>query len=267
MDNRSSELLSYIPCNISIKQGLGELRKTYLSAQPYPHIILDDLFSPETLDEVICELPPMSSSKWVHENTDFIVKYNLRSAVDLGQRSFDFVSILHCAGFLYFLSEITGVKALLPDPYLTGAGYHLFGPGGKFEVHADRNCDFNSGLERRIAMLIYLNKNWKSEFGGQLELWNLDGTRCEREIQPAFNRTLIFEIGDRNFHCVKPVSKASPAPRCSFAAYYHTAGREYPFHNSIYAPAVYQQKQNVLKRVAKQVLPPFLTRTFGRMAN
>jgi len=258
--NRTAEVLSFVRCKIASAKDVEDLLADYKSAQPYPYLVLDDLFPAEILDALLEELPPPSSEKWVHERHEQFVKSNLRSAVDLGEKSYQFVSVLHSAAFLYFLSEITGIKALLGDPYLSGGGYHIVPEGGKFDVHADRNTDHNSGLERRLAMLIYLNKNWKPEYGGQLELWNQKGTKCEKVIEPIFNRTVIFEIGDKNFHGVRPVIGGHGISRRAFVAYFHTVGRNLVFHNSIYAPTIYQAKKSLVKRVVREALPPFLFR-------
>ena len=99
------------------------------------------------------------------------------------------------------------------------------------------------GLQRRLAMLVYLNKAWQPEFGGQLELWNQDGTRCEKVIEPIFNRTVIFEIADSNFHAVRPVASGSGAARKAFAAYFHTVDGSIVPHNSVYAPSIYQDRE------------------------
>jgi 2OG-Fe(II) oxygenase superfamily len=257
-DQRTLEMLSYIRCPLFLPQSVETLHELYRSAYPYPHLVLDNLFPDEWLQRILKELPPGTSDKWVHEHQDKLVKSNIRSAVYLGEQAFTFASILHSAGFLYFLSEITGVKALLPDPYLSGAGYHVVPPGGLFDVHADRNIDFNSGLKRRLAMLIYLNENWKTEYGGQLEFWNQEATECEKVIEPIFNRTVLFDIGDKNFHAVRAVSENYGISRYSFAAYFHTTSENLIPHSSIYAPSIYQDKDPLLKRVSHQVLPPFL---------
>jgi 2OG-Fe(II) oxygenase superfamily len=237
---------------------MTDLFDDYKIAQPFPHLILDNLFPSEILDFILAELPPASSEKWVNQQDPLTIKSNLRSAVDLDEHGYAFASVLHSAAFLYFLTEITGIKALLPDPYLGGAGYHVIHEGGKFEVHADRNTDFYCGLKRRLAMLIYLNKAWEPVLGGQLELWNQDGTQCEKVIEPIFNRTVFLEIDDHNFHAVRPVASGSSAARKAFVAYIHTvAGRIVP-HNSLYAPSVYRDSEGVMRRLARETLPPFL---------
>ncbi|MGD0940001.1 MAG: 2OG-Fe(II) oxygenase [Terracidiphilus sp.] len=258
--NRTSEVLSFSRIHLSLDGRVEDLLQSYKSAVPFPHHVFDNLFPGEMLDSLVDELPPLSSDKWVHERHEQLIKSNLRSATDLGDHAFHFASVLHSAGFLYFISEITGVRALLPDPYLTGAGYHIVPEGGKFDVHADRNADHNSGLERRLVMLIYLNKAWRPEFGGQLELWNMDGTRCEKVIEPIFNRTVIFEIGDKNFHAVRPVAKGLAFPRRSFAVYFHTVGKNLVMHNSLYAPKIFQDKESLFRRILRDTAPPVLVR-------
>ncbi len=78
-------------------------------------------------------------------------------------------------------------------------GYHVLRSGGHFDVHADRNFDHNTGLTRRLALITYLNRDWRKEYGGQLELWATDASRCESVIEPEFNTTILFEVGDQTF--------------------------------------------------------------------
>ena len=260
LSDRTAAVLSSLRCNLFLTKSLEELLDSYRTAHPFPYLVLDDLFPSERLDALLTELPPPSSPKWVNERHNRMIKSNLRSAVDLSDEAFRFASTLHSASFLYFLSEITGIEALLPDPYLSGAGYHVIPPGGKFDVHADRNTDHFSGLERRLAMLIYLNKAWDPQFGGQLELWNQDGSQREKVIEPVFNRTVIFEIGDKNFHAVQPVTERSGRKRISFAVYYHTVGKKIAFHSTLFAPEIYQGKGQRVRGAIREVLPPILFR-------
>lgn len=261
----TAEVLSLAKMPLSIEMSVEDLLLRYQAAKPFPHHILDNLFPANLLDELNDELPPMSSDKWVHTRTETLRKSNLRSATDLGDRAFEFASNLHSAAFLYFLTSITGIKALLPDPYLTGAGYSVFPEGGKFDIHADRNTDHYSGLERRIAMLIYLNKDWAPKCGGHLELWNEDATKCERVIEPLYNRTVIFEIGEKNFHAVRPVTKGMNFERRCFHIYFHTVGRSLVLHNSIYAPRIFQDKEPALRRISRDLVPPILLRTLKKL--
>ena len=245
--------------------GVESLSSEYGSARPFPHLVLDNLFPEDFLDRVLNEMLPLSDANWVQHDDEHMQQFNLRSAVDLGEAGSQLVSFLHSAKFLYFLSEVTGIRELLPDPYLQGAGYHLIPRGGKFDVHVDRNTAYSTGLIRRLSLLIYLNKDWKHEYGGQLELWSKDGQRCESIIEPTFNRTTIFEIADQNYHGVPSVVRCPKGrTRNCFVAYYHTVEdygiKEVKPHTSIYGPNSYRQQESGVRRLAKNLAPPVLVR-------
>jgi hypothetical protein len=259
-------IMSMLADRIALPASTAELAVTYKEAKPFPHIIIDNLFPDEMLNEVLGEIPSMNDAKWVHDRNARTTKSNLRSAVELGEAGYQFTAFLNSAKFLYLLSEITGIWALLPDPYMGGAGYHVVPSGGKFDVHADRNIDQVTGMKRRLAMLVYLNKNWKHEYGGQLELWDKTATKCEKVVEPIFNRTVVFEVADENFHGVRPVMIEERA-RISFAAYYHTVpDADMIPHSSIYSPSFYLKKEPLLKRTAVNWMPPILYRAAKKVA-
>jgi Rps23 Pro-64 3,4-dihydroxylase Tpa1-like proline 4-hydroxylase len=260
-----NELLSSLKCEVKLPKDLRTLQSEYRNAKPYPHLMLDDVFSPVTLEGILAEMPDWNSKALVHQREDYLTKASLRSAVDMGDRTFNFVSSIHSAPFLYLISQITGIEALLPDPYMTGAGLTIVPEGGRFDVHADRNTDHYCGLRRRLVMLVYLNKDWSPDFGGQLELWDSAATACQKAITPEFNRVVLFEVDDANLHAVRPVTKGTGRVRRSLIVYYHTVDAQVVLHNSIYAPRYLQKKEPFLRRASREVLPPFLHRWVRRV--
>lgn len=267
---RTSAIESIVEKHITLPDRLETLHASYHAAKPFPHIILDNLFPAPTLDNLVSEIPRLGRNSWVHENDERLVKFNLRSAVELGETGRQLVAFLHSAPFLYFLSELAGIPHLLPDPYLKGSGYHVMAPGGHFDVHCDRNVAYETGLARRLSLIIYLNKSWQPKYGGQLELWNSTGTNCEAVVEPLFNRTIIFEIADRNFHGV-PATVTCPEgrSRISFAVYYHTVGIDGNLaiipHSSIYSPSFLHKERTTLRSVLRDLAPPFLHRTYRKL--
>jgi hypothetical protein len=262
-------IASLLGDTITLPDSVGELSKSYKSAKPFPHLVFENMFSNQMLDELVAELPSIDRNKWVHEDNDHIQQYNLRSAVDLGKTGYQLSSLLHSAKFLYFLSEVTGIWSLLPDPYLQGAGYHVVPRGGSFDIHADRNTAYETGLMRRLSLIIYLNKNWKHEYGGQLELWNSTATRCEAVIEPEFNRTILFEITDTNFHGLpNPIACPEGQTRNAFVTYFHTAtlnNQKVVPHTSIYAPNFYRKDKLSVRQMVKDCIPPILVRGLKKM--
>jgi 2OG-Fe(II) oxygenase superfamily len=271
-NTNGSGIMSVLKDKVILPDTPESLSHAYKTAKPFPHLIIDNMFPASLLDDLAAEMRPLNTEHWVHEDNDHLKKTNLRSAVDLGDTGFQHTALLHSAGFLYLLSELTGIWELLPDPYLQGAGYHIIPQGGKFDVHVDRNTAYETGLNRRLTLITYMNKSWEHEYGGQLELWNSDGTRCDVVVEPVFNRTIIFEIADKNYHGVpKPVAAPNGRSRNSFAVYYHTAGvkekQDFTPHGSIYAPSFYGSDKNVsaFRQTIKDITPPILVRGFRRL--
>lgn len=242
---------------------IEELRNAYRNAAPFPHLVIDELFSPHILDPLLDEIAGMADKKWLLVETESRERIRrMRSGVELGAAGAQLVGLIHSASFLYLLSEITGIWQLLPDPYLQGAGYASMKPGDFFNIHSDRNVAYDTGLTRRLAMIVFLNKSWDPNFKGQLELWNSDATRCEVAIDPLYNRTAIFEVAYPNHHGV-PAPIACPADRSrqSFIVYFHTVGIDGKLditpHSSIFAPNFYRANRMPL-RLARELTPPVL---------
>ncbi len=144
--------------------------------------------------------------------------------------------------FLYLLSEITGIWELLPDPYFKARVTTSY-LGADFSKSMPTETQrIRQGCMRRLALMLYLNKDWKPEYGGQFELWNETGTQRVKSVEPIFNRCLIFEVTDTSYHGL-PVPVACPPgqTRNSFAVYYHTVTKaedgKIKDHTSVYAPA------------------------------
>lgn len=64
----------------------------------------------------------------------------------------------------------------------------LYPPGSFYKKHRDA---FKRDDARKITVILYLNLNWKKEDGGELVLYNEDGTSLT--IEPISGRLLVFE--------------------------------------------------------------------------
>lgn len=264
-----SALTPFLEREIRVPDDVPSLAASYRTARPFPHIVIDGMFSPPVLDALIAEMPDARSPQWrKHDTKGLEKKLGMRSAVSLQKAGFELTAFLHSAAFLYFLTEITGIAELLPDPYLQGGGFSMIPPGGFFKVHVDRNIAYETGLLRRLALIVYLNKSWRPEYGGQLELWNQDGTRREVVVEPTFNRTILFEVAEGNYHGVPmPVSCPPGDSRNSFLVYYHTASKAIDIvpHTSIFAGHRHDVTRGTLRAQVKDWMPPILFRTLKRV--
>lgn len=261
-------LVDELAPHVHLSSPLEALRDNYRKAKPFPHLVLDDVFSPELLDRVASERPPFSNDHWVHIEQRGLERVSrMRSALELGNASRELTVLLHSPAFLYLMSELTDVWQLLPDPYLQGGGHAVMQRGGFFQVHSDRSVAYDTGLRRRMALLIFLNKDWRSEYGGRLELWSNDGERCDVAIEPRFNRTVLFEVAFPNYHGVpQPLTCPPDWVRHTFLVYFHTSdfgqGDRVKPHTSQFAPRFYRGRKSILRRLAYQLSPPALTRLY-----
>ena len=52
---------------------------------------------------------------------------------------------------------------MISDPELNGGGLHEIKSGGMLKIHTDFRKHPSLDLDRRINVLIYLNKNWSEK--------------------------------------------------------------------------------------------------------
>lgn len=203
-----------------------QFKDKYQNNLPFPSIYIDDFFNEEFLDKVLDEFPDLSKiADYTYADVNQ-GKLATKGEYKLGENSKELIRFLNSQPFLDFLSAMSGIENLIPDPTLAGGGYHEIKPGGFLKVHSDFNKHPIYRLDRRINLLIYLNKNWKEEYGGHFELWNSDMTRSEQKILPIFNRIALFSTTSRSYHG-HPEKLTCPEDRSrkSIALYYYTNGR------------------------------------------
>jgi Rps23 Pro-64 3,4-dihydroxylase Tpa1-like proline 4-hydroxylase len=199
---------------------------SYLAAEPFPHIAVDNFLHPEILEAVVRDFPSPDSQPW----EAMVDKDQKKFATNVVSRMAPSVRrvlyFLNSREIVNFLEKLTGIEGLIPDPHYAGGGCHELRPGGFLKVHADFNWHKQMRLDRRINLLVYLNKDWRAEYGGNLELWDTTMSRKVAEYTPLFNRCVIFNTTDTAYHGNPvPVSCPPGRSRRSLAFYYYTNGR------------------------------------------
>lgn len=225
---------------VNLRYDPRALRDKYQNADPFPHVVLDDLFDDADLQRVADEFPAPEETRWTRFDSPTEKKlgyFHEHSTISPTIRAF--LDAMNGFEMLLFLEALTGIEGLIPDPYFGGGGLHQIEPGGFLKIHADFNVHPKLKLDRRINMLIYLNRDWREEWGGQLELWNASMTERRQSILPLFNRTVIFSTTDTSFHGhPHPLQSPPGVRRKSVSLYYYTNGRpaaeQSPPHDTIF---------------------------------
>jgi len=201
-----------------------DLRKAYQAGDPFPHIAIDDFLPEAILERCLAEFPTDTAgvTDAYDRNQERFKRAFTPDVLEPYSRHLFYA--FNSRPFIQVVENICGIHGLIPDPYFEGGGYHELTQGGHLSVHADFNYHQALNLERRINVLIYLNKGWKDEYGSQLELWDNDMKSCVKSFVPLFNRCVIFSTTSESNHGnPQPVNHPERTPRRSIALYYYTA--------------------------------------------
>ena len=247
-------------------------QKEYAEANPFPHIILDDFFDEIFLENILKVFPNLSSNKTS-------VKFNNEAEIKLATKRGDhfqpkeiknFLRFLNSHYFIDFLQKLSSLKEpLIPDPHFIGGGLHESKRGGLLKIHADYCKHPETNLDRRLNLLIYLNKNWEESYGGELQLWDSEMKSQRKKILPIFNRLVIFNTTDYTYHGLPdPLNCPENMSRKSLALYYFSNGRpsselrpENVNQSTIFVKRPNEKFDNNkigLKNFLKQIIPPIL---------
>jgi len=203
---------------------LPALQSAMRTAQPFPHVVIDDFLDESAARRAFESFPSPDSGEWIHYKHVNERKIG-RSAIS----AFPEIHRLIAASlgepfFLDFLSQLTGVDDLIADPHLEGGGLHQTETGGFLSVHTDFSAHSrNPSWVRRVNVLVFFNLDWKEAYGGELEFWDADVNRCVTRIAPVFNRCVIFPTTARTYHGhPRPLACGEGVTRKSMAFYYFT---------------------------------------------
>jgi hypothetical protein len=208
----------------SLRHQLPQARTQYAEAAPFPHIVIDDVLTPRAFKGTVAEFPGIDDPFWkgyLHVNES---KYSNTDADSWSPALRDAATALTSPEFVAYLEELTGIENLKSDWAMDGGGLHQTLRGGHLNIHTDFSTHHqHENWARRVNVLLYLNEEWRDEWGGKLELWDEGMTACQDRVTPQGNRMLVFTTSDKSFHG-HPDGLTCPedVARRSIALYYFT---------------------------------------------
>jgi Rps23 Pro-64 3,4-dihydroxylase Tpa1-like proline 4-hydroxylase len=250
-------------------------RDAFTNAEPFPHVVFDNFLPEELLTTVVTEFPKPTDEGWFRFDHAKSHKLGLHEEWLLGTNTRQLLNQFNGVVFVRFLQALTGIDGLIPDPHFEGGGLHQIEPGGFLKVHTDFNFHRVWRLDRRINVLVYLNPEWKDEWGGQLELWDPSMSRS-KAISPVFNRMVIFATTDASKHGhPDPLACPEGFTRRSIALYYYSNGRPDSEKSDPHLTTHFerpgevfeagQSSQDRLKVLARDLLPPIALRNAAKV--
>lgn len=191
--------------------------------EPFHHTVIKDLLDSRLLMKAVNQIGDYQQQNAYKYDNVFEKKMAYNNMRKMPTLCRQLIRELNSNPFVDWVSEVTKIPNLIPDPYLNGGGLHMIPRHGFLRVHADYNIYKQLNLLRRVNLILYLNPEWKSEYGGQLELWNSDMTKCVKKIEPNFNTLVLFESDDKSFHGhPHPLQCPEGMWRRSLALYFYT---------------------------------------------
>ena len=251
-----------------------DLNQAYVSASPFPSIMIDNFLPDELAEQILAHFGPKKVIGGLNAFYDR-AQERLKSSYHPDTLD-DFARTVFYAFnsrlFIKVIENITGISGLIPDPYYLGAGFHEIQNGGHLSIHADFNHHKMMNLERRVNVLIYLNKDWREEYGGQIELWEKDMKTAMQSYDPTFNRCLMFNTTSNSLHGnPRTVNNPNGVSRKSIALYYYTSTWDKLKHSRTTQFQVRPGSKDKtdwkikFKELGEDILPPVMHRQLNKV--
>ena len=166
--NIDQQILDYIKEKWGSEDKMRELNDQYRYTPPYPTLALNDFIPKEISEKLYNESKSIPDDDWTtftRANSYMEECKTLKNAPVARQ----LVSALHSEEFLLWLRKVCDVPHLLPDPYLTGAGYMKSYKGDSLKIHTDFNWNEECQTHRALSLILYFTPEWEEEWNGDLQ--------------------------------------------------------------------------------------------------
>lgn len=192
--------------------------------QPFPHIIIDDILTNDTLCNIQHEFNEFPEHKYMVYKNLIEDKYAFDMWKNMPITCKRVIESLNSDVFIDWLTNVTNLTHLEKDPHLHGGGMHHHPPGSKLDIHLDYSIHPLTGKERRLNCIIYVPEFWTEQTSkGCLQLWSANDDSSPKQkmvdILPKPNRMVLFQTNNISLHGLP-----DPVPdghvRNSLATYY-----------------------------------------------
>jgi Rps23 Pro-64 3,4-dihydroxylase Tpa1-like proline 4-hydroxylase len=228
----------------SVRRDADTYREAFLHAEPFKHVVIENFFEPSFAERLLADFPAFDSALARNEfggTGRKASQTNIREISPVYQELYAFIS---SEPFLKFVSRLSGIPDLILDPKMYGGGTHDNLHGQELDPHVDFNYDEAQQLHRRLNLIVYMNKDWKTEWGGALEIHSNPRNPQQNRIEaydPLFNRCVMFETNEYSWHGFPKINLPEDQrglSRKSISIYLYTRDRPAeeiaPMHGTFY---------------------------------
>jgi hypothetical protein len=236
------------------------LREGLSNAEPFPHLVLKGLFNDRLLELIHDEFDLVRETPWKRHFNQYEDTRRSNPGSKLGPAAQLYFWLVSAGEFADFLSSVSGVQDLIPDPQLWGGGMHETLNRGHFSIHRDFENHLTNGLQNAMVFITYLNKDWLPTYEGSLELWGKQRKQCLKKVPPDFGSSLLLPHGPNSYHgYATPLNIPSGRSRRSVASYYYTNQSDAPGRPRItVSKFLFPASKDIAKGAMKQLIPPLV---------
>ena len=215
-------------------QCIQGFKEKFNTASPFRHVIIDNFLDYFFANKIFQLFPTINLMKTHYSGL------NERKAEDTNFEKLDeSFRLLHrslsSVDFVNFVESVTGIEDLHTIDDRLGYGLHQGGDGSFLDIHIDYNLHPLQKMQRRLNFLLFLNADWKNNWGGNLELWDRDVKNCVQSISPIFNRAVIFECSEVSYHGYSKMSLPDKVTRKSYYHYFFTKiSHHINYHDTVF---------------------------------
>lgn len=230
-------------------QNWPELSKGFLSAEPFNHVVIDDFFTDEFAHSIFDGMPGYEENIDARYDNAIEKKRTIQNWTKLSKNVYKAMFNLVSEEFTHQVRVLTGQSNLVADFGLHGGGIHMHQAGDYLNTHLDYDIHPKMDMKRKMNIIVYLNPNWKEEWGGNIGIWSHDETTNQpkeliKSIWPKFNRALLFDTTQNSWHGVtEGITAPEGQYRKSLALYYlvPTCDIDNKRQKALFAPRLEQQ--------------------------
>lgn len=248
------------------EETIAKLQTEFNEALPYRHLMMDNFISSELANSLYDNFPSVEKlNKHYHGLNE--QKSEGSNFNDFHQDFTVLRNSLMSHEFYQWLSKVTGIKDVFITDDNLGTGLHQGANGSFLDIHIDFNIHTKLNVHRRLNLLIYMNKGWQTQWGGQLEMWNSDMTKLIKAVNPEFNRCVIFETSEISYHGYSKINVPEGITRKSFYSYFYTKEREgaAKFHDTVFKAKPEDSTAKKVKTTVKENLKNFTKRQLKKV--
>lgn len=225
-----------------------KLKNKFKNNNPVPWVNVDNFLDPEFVKDLKSELNHEYENNKEQHKVFTRAGSNMFEVLDNQTlpNAFKLISAAHSKMFIDFLEKTTGIKGLICDPHLVGAGYMRCGKGDSLKIHTDFNWNDQLYLHRILSVVFYLNPEWDESWNGDLQLWDKERKEKVTSIFPSNGNMLIWQYDKLGYHGhPNPLQCPEGHYRDGFRFFFYVSSSEYKKddlpHRSLY---FYDEKNN-----------------------